>query len=390
MADFSGIQAVSSTLRALLSTRMQEAAALTDVTTARLDLDEPPEGPWVNLFLYRVSESAELKNQDLPGTVGSLALGHPPLSLDLHYLVTAQGLDPDDDRGGHRVLGDAMLVLHDHPVIAKDDPLLDPGLQDEVELLTITLDPLGLEQLTNLWTATTAPYRLSCAYKVTVVQLESARPLRFPKLVREPPEAGPRVDAVPIDRPRIARLGVVRPPDTDEAPVAYVRIGDTLVIHGSAFYPGTRVLFGDLDVTSETLPGSTSGLLRVTMPDDPALGVGIQRLQLVRDVEVGAPPRDLPLMRSNVAAFVLVPTITNVAPSSGPAGTTVTLQGERLTSDSGPTLVVVGDRPFTPEPGAGPTEIEVVVTGIAPATYPVSVRVNGAESIDVSSFEVTP
>ena len=42
------------------------------------------------------------------------------------------------------------MTLHDHPIIAKDDPVLDPGLQQEVELLKITLEPLAAEELTNI------------------------------------------------------------------------------------------------------------------------------------------------------------------------------------------------------------------------------------------------
>ncbi|GAF88927.1 unnamed protein product, partial [marine sediment metagenome] len=106
--------AVTETVRQLLLERMQEHAALTDVTTLHPDDDDTPDGPWVNLFLYRVTENAALKNQDLPGRGGPLSLGRPPLSLDLHYLITAMGLDSADTRGAQRVLGDAMVTLHDH------------------------------------------------------------------------------------------------------------------------------------------------------------------------------------------------------------------------------------------------------------------------------------
>lgn len=390
MADFSGLQSVTNTVRQILLNRMSEAGALTDVLANRLDSDNFPTGPWVNVFLYRVSENAELKNQDLPGATGPLSLGHPPLSVDLHYLITAEGSDADDGRAAQRVLGDAMLTLHDHPIIPKDDPLLDPGLQNEVEHLTLTLETPQLESLTNLWTAASSPFRLSAAYKVTVVQLESQRQRSFPKPVLEPPAAGPRVDAVPIDRPIIERIAVVRPPSTDESPVAYARIGDVLVIHGTSIRPGTRPMLGDVDASANVAADSTSSAMRVAVPDDPALGPGVQRLQLVRDVEVGTPPRDLPLMRSQVAAFVLVPAIAALSATDGVLGTTVTITGTRLTSDGGPTLVVVGDRPLQPEPGATDTQLDVVITGVAVGVHPMSVRVNGAESIDRVDFEVTP
>lgn len=390
MADFSGVQAVTNTLRAILLNRMAEAGALTDVLTTRLDSDELPNGPWVNLFLYRVAESAELKNQDLPGATAPMSLGHPPLSLDLHYLVTAEGADPDDTRAAQRVLGDAMLTLHDTPIIPKDDPLLDPGLHGEVEHLSVTLEGPQMETLTNLWTAATAPYRLSASYKVTVVQLESQRPRKYPKPVLEPPEAGPWVDVVPIDRPVIERIGVIRPPSDAESPVPYARIGDVLVVHGSSILPGTRPMFGDVDASATVQPGSTSTVMRVEVPDDPALGPGVQRLELVRDVAAGKIPHDIPLMRSQVAAFVVVPSISGLSAPSGPVGTTITVSGTRLVSDRGPTIVVVGDRPLVPAPGATATQLDVEISGLDTGTYPVSVRVNGAESIDRIEFEVTP
>jgi hypothetical protein len=393
VADFSGIEAVTATLRQLLLERMREPPS---ITTVPPDVEVPDqELPLLNLFLYRVTENAALKNQDLPSVGDPAAFGHPPLALDLHYLLTPTGQSLNDDRGAHRVLGDAMLTLHDHAIVAKDDPVLDPALQNEVELLKITLEPLGVEDLANVWTASTSPYRLSVAYLVTVVQLESTRPRRYPRPVLEPPEAGPRVHAVPLDRPVIASVSVLRRlPDLtegDEQPVPYVRIGERLVVSGTGFLPGTRALFDDLDVTADVEAGSTSGRLLVRVPDAAALQPGVHRLQLVRDVRVGEPPDDrtIPFLRSNVGAFVLVPTVDGVTPGSGPAGTEVQVTGERLFAEGARTLVLVGDRPFPPAPGATATAVTVAVAGLAPGVYPVGVRVNGAESIDPFTFEVT-
>ena len=187
VSDFTGVQAVTATIRQILQQRMEEPVP---VTTAPPDVEVPNvDRPLANLFLYMVEESATLKNQDLPGMAGPMSLGQPPLSLNLHYLVTAAGPDPNDDRGGHRVLGDVMLTLHEHPIVAKDDPLLDPVLQNEVELLKITMEPLDVEGLSKIWTATTAALRLSVGYKVTVVQLESTQPRSVAKPVKELPRS---------------------------------------------------------------------------------------------------------------------------------------------------------------------------------------------------------
>jgi hypothetical protein len=50
------------------------------------------------LFLYRATENASLKNQMIPGQGHPSEYGHPPLSLVLHYLLTAYGAT--DDNGG--------------------------------------------------------------------------------------------------------------------------------------------------------------------------------------------------------------------------------------------------------------------------------------------------
>lgn len=390
MSDFTGVQAITATLREILLQRMAEPPT---ITTAPLDVDVPDvDPPILNLFLYRITESAGLKNQDLPGMAGPLSLGRPPLSLELHYLITAAGLDPNDDRGAHRVLGDAMLTLHDHPIIAKDDPLLDPALQNAAELITVTMEQLDTEELSKIWTAATAPVRLCTGYKVTVVQLESMRPRRVAKPVLAPPAAGPRVYAVPLDRPVIASVGVMRLlPDLSvvEQNVPYVRVGEQLVVRGTGFFPGTRVILGEVDATASIDPASTSSRMLVQVVDA-ALQPGVQRLQLIRDVEVGEPPEErvFPFLRSNVSAFVLIPTITTVSPADGPDGTVITVTGQRLFRADVPSMVLVGDRAFLLAAGT-PTQVQLAVSGLPAGIYPVSVRVNGAESIDAHTFEVT-
>ena len=390
MSDFTGVQAITATLREILLQRMAEPPT---ITAAGLNVDiSDVDPPILNLFLYRITESAGLKNQDLPGMAGPLSLGRPPLSLELHYLITATGLDPNDDRGAHRVLGDAMLTLHDHPIIAKDDPLLDPALQNAAELITVTMEQLDTEELSKIWTAATAPVRLCTGYKVTVVQLESTRPRRVAKPVLAPPAAGPRVYAVPLDRPVIASVGVMRLlPDLSvvEQNVPYVRVGEQLVVRGTGFFPGTRVMLGEVDATTSIDPASTSSRMLVQVVDA-ALQPGVQRLQLIRDVEVGEPPEErvFPFLRSNVSAFVLIPTITTVSPADGPGGTVITVTGQRLFRADVPSMVLVGDRAFLLAAGT-PTQVQLAVSGLPAGIYPVSVRVNGAESIDAHTFEVT-
>ena len=50
-------------------------------------------GPRLNLFMYQATPNAALRNQALPSVTGRGARStNPPLALDLHYLLTAYGV----------------------------------------------------------------------------------------------------------------------------------------------------------------------------------------------------------------------------------------------------------------------------------------------------------
>src|ERR671914_2351999 len=122
MADFRGIGGVSATLRALLDDRMELPDGVNQVAVtvgpppfSSKDIDPQKEVPRVNLFLYRITENGHVQNQDLPRRGSPGAFGLPPLSLDLHYLVTAYGNDAVpgvastfDETRAHFLLGSAM------------------------------------------------------------------------------------------------------------------------------------------------------------------------------------------------------------------------------------------------------------------------------------------
>src|SRR2546425_7490377 len=100
MSDFHAIGGVSETLRSLLLDRMERPAEL-GATPLRVTIGQPRsdvqnpfttgETPRVNLFLFRIVENGWLKNQEIPGHGNGSSYGQPPLSLDLHYLLTAYG-----------------------------------------------------------------------------------------------------------------------------------------------------------------------------------------------------------------------------------------------------------------------------------------------------------
>ncbi|HEX4607986.1 MAG TPA: DUF4255 domain-containing protein, partial [Urbifossiella sp.] len=129
--------------------------------------------PQVNLFLYQISPDAKWRNQDVPGKPGT----YPLLALRLSYLVTAFGQD-DDDRQAHDLLGAVMHRFHTNPIIPRTiaDPVVTAsGLAAQYEPVRLTLQPLTLNDLSQIWSGSPSPYRLSVGYEASVVLIDSGK-----------------------------------------------------------------------------------------------------------------------------------------------------------------------------------------------------------------------
>src|SRR5215204_4617997 len=182
----------------------------------------------INIFLYQTVLNGAWRNMDMPRRTRPGETGQPPLALNLHYLITAFAAG-DDDALSHRWLGRAMSTLHDHPVLGAQeikDALPDNDLHQQIERVRITSQPLTLEELSKLWAAFQTQYRISAAYQVEVVLIESARPARSapPVLQRGEGDRGPSAvagNSLPI-------LEEVRLPNRQSSAL----LGDELLIKG--------------------------------------------------------------------------------------------------------------------------------------------------------------
>jgi hypothetical protein len=138
---------------------------------ANLLLDDKQSSS-INIYLYQVLESPHARNRT-PRTRPDGDREDPPLTLKLYYLLTPYASDLTTE---HHVLGDAMRTLHDHAVMADDE------LPESLRLLTsqvaIVLLPLQLEELTRIWSALQSAFRLSVAYEVRVVPIDSETVVR--------------------------------------------------------------------------------------------------------------------------------------------------------------------------------------------------------------------
>lgn len=398
MSDYTAIAGVSRSIRRLLRDRMESPV---DVTIAPPDVEiSGMTGKRLNLYLFKISENGFLKNQEIPGQGHPGSYGHPPLSLDLHYLLTAHGSKDtaaDGDLEAQQILGDAMRVLHDFPMITpslhEDDDdtkprILDTSLVGEFERVKLVLQPMSLEDLSKLWAAMPeANFRRSVAYHVSVIQIESQRARRYPRPVGEPQEGGPRVHAISFRSPRIEEIRVVRQDDADEKerPYPYARIGDTLVIRGSNFSSeSTRVLLGAVEA-SATVKDTR---IEVVVPDDAKLQPGPQPVQVVLDVKMGEPPETHVGFTSNLAVFMLVPHVAQLDTST-PG--TLSITGTRLFDDDFKCMALVGKKVVNATDYTTKTAIQIafaIPTGLDSGEHAVRVRVHGAESIDIKELTI--
>ena len=185
MSNTLSIAAVTATLRKLIEDGIRQEVGIDNpqATTQPPDKVDRTKN-LVNLFLYHTSLNAAWRNTDMPRQVKPNETGLPPLALNLYYLLTAYARNDDSPNpDSHRLLGRAMGVLHDHPLLSPADirGALPPGdvqkhdLFDQVERVRVTPQPLTLEELSKLWAIFQTSYRISAAYEVSVVLIESKR-----------------------------------------------------------------------------------------------------------------------------------------------------------------------------------------------------------------------
>src|SRR2546428_132685 len=233
VSNAAAIAAVTSTLYNLLDKGIRSD---TTIGTCTVTTDPPDSARGartdnqINLFLYQLAFSAAWRNIDMPRQVHPGETGQPPLGLNLYYLLTAYGAQTELYMG-HRILGQAMSILHDHPLLGSkeiQDNAIFSDLYLQVERVRITPQPLSIEDITKLWTSFQTNYRLSAAYEVSVVLIESQRPARtpLPVLSRGAQDEGALAQADLV--PPFPAIDALVPPNGQPA----ARLGDAVTIRG--------------------------------------------------------------------------------------------------------------------------------------------------------------
>lgn len=393
MSNSLAIAAVTATLSHLLEAGSNLDLPGTIVTT------KPPEkarngsnNNQLNLFLYQTSPNAALRNMPLSSQVKSGESGFPPLALNLHYLVTAYGQN-DDDIFSHRLLGRAMSILHDHAVLDAEEikaALTGNDLHEQIERVRITPQPMPLEEMSKLWMMLQAQYRISAAYQVEIVLIESTRPVKtpLPVLTRGANDQG--VLSQPDLTPPFPTLLEINHPNQQPS----ARLGDTLTLKGHHLDAETVTvglthprLATPIELTP--LSGRTSTEISIQIPNNPTDWVaGFYRLVGVLK-QTNQPDRI-----TNELPFSLAPQISTIAPNPAPrnasGNVTLTLTCRPQVRIEQRVSLLLGDREILVEPRTNAADPLVFnVTAIASGDYLVRLRVDGVDSLLVNRA-VTP
>jgi hypothetical protein len=230
----------------------------------------------VNIFLHQVTYNTGWRNVCLPSLAadGKTVLKNPPLALDLHYLLTVYG---SDNWQSEALLGQALMMIQQYPVIARADitkalgflpaggfstALQNSGLADQIEMIKITPETLGREEMAWLWTALKADYRLTFPFQVSVVLMQPETPVGLPL-----PVLSRSITANAIQPAQLLQISI---PDQQISAAS----GDLVTITGEFLKGASQVIFTYARLGIEmpaNVSAATNNSLQFTVPTETAL-----------------------------------------------------------------------------------------------------------------------
>jgi hypothetical protein len=322
MSNHLAIATVTYGLNKILDDAFSSDFTAISVTASVLspDIDElKKDPPRLNIFLYQVIPSPAWRGADLPtrrsdGTTAK----KPQLGLDLYYLLTAYGkADAKEDPISHSILGSALRALHSRPLLTRKTindmistlpstcSIKSSDLADQIELVRFTPVSLNLEELSKLWSVfSQTPYRVSMAYKASVVLIDGKEEPTSPLPVRER-----YVYALPFQRPLIESVSP-----------QFATMSNPLVIHGQNLKgQSVKVLFGTLAPVTPAAGKIKNNKIEVPLPA--GLRAGVNTVRVVHEIDLATGGHRI--FESNTAAFMLRPKLKTAPTTDNVTGAAV-------------------------------------------------------------------
>src|SRR6266568_391389 len=372
--SYLAIGAVTMAMAELLSKKMNKpplmGAATFRVTTLPPDDDRVSQDNGVNLFLYKVTESPFAKNMNWRGDRVTPVNGdRPPLVLSLNYLLTAYAkktaLTAQDDITAHQLLGNAMAIFHDYPVLNNvHDNDFDASLESQFaaelnnsfEKVKVSLLPFSMDEFSKIWTGLSKAYRLSVAYEVSLVEIGPTTPMTGP---------------APLIQLTAIQMQTLTTPQIISVEPSRGPTGAQVKIKGQGFQsPGahTTVTVGEVDFSESDLISISAEEIDLLMPESL---VGGPKISIVATVQG---------KQSTIASYEVVPWINRLVPLRGIPGIPVSID---FSVPGGATVAVEMD-------GQAATTTVDPNGKLVTAVVPIAIASNGAKSVVLILNDGTP
>lgn len=375
MSDARAIEAVTEAMRSIVDAGVKRVSA-----GARAIAAPPHEVPTsveqrINVFLYRTDVDGALRNTDPPATANG-EVGRPALPLVLYYLLTPYAPD-GNDLVAHRLLGGALQALHSHERLSSGDladlaPFSD--VSHQLEQVRISWQPLDERDMYSLWSVFQAPYRLSAAFEVRVVQIESRLRSRAPLPVLRRGSDGRGV-AVAADV-----VGAELDEVVAEKGQPATATGERVVLRGRGLGADeVTVLLGHPNLAAPlTVTPDRAGDRSVRFVLPPTMPAGLGSVWLRLHAAGGQ------ATTSNRVAIAVAPTVTTDLPltvaRTGTSATVTLACRPRFAADQDVALVL-GSRVVPADAVAGGSKhVTFTMRRAQPGTFPMRVRVGGVDS----------
>jgi hypothetical protein len=297
-----------------------------------------------------------------------------------------------------------MRALHDHPLVdadrlVREDFDANNYRHAQVEHVRITPQPMSLEEMSKLWTTFQTNYRLSVAYAVSVVLIESTRQTNaaLPVLRRGSEDRGAVAQADLLSP--LPALEAVRSGTAYEA----ARLGDRLELVGRRLDGDAvvaRFTHARTGLTIDRVPdaGATASALSVTLADDAptanAFPAGLYSVNVVitRAADPGS-PRSTNAMPLLLAPRLVVPNplpLVDDADALGRPRRRITVGCRPRVWPAQRAALLLGGGELAAQPPNAPADtLEVDVTGTPAGAHFARLRVDGVDSFLIDR-SVTP
>ena len=140
-----------------------------------------PENNQLTLYLYQVEEDTQGVQSGFYQADRN-TLRKRPTKYNLRFLVTAHSKAPVQlkEADQYRMIGAALQVLKDHPVI--DAKYLAGSLAEQDATINVVLEKTSQDQLLKIWNNTSNNYKLSFVVLLSGIEIESRTERRISRV----------------------------------------------------------------------------------------------------------------------------------------------------------------------------------------------------------------